>query len=41
MSASGTKPFMIDHPLDPANKFLKRFSMESNEVELLSRQRYS
>lgn len=23
---------MIDHPLDPANKFLKHFSMESNEV---------
>lgn len=32
IGASGTKPFMIDHPLDPANKFLKHFSMESNEV---------
>lgn len=32
LGASGTKPFMIDHPLDPANKFLKHFSMESNEV---------
>ncbi len=30
--ASGAKPFMIDHPLDPANKFLKHFSIESNEV---------
>jgi len=32
MAASGTKPFVIDHPLDPANKFLKHFSIESNEV---------
>ncbi len=30
--SSGTKSFMIDHPLDPANKFLKHFSIESNEV---------
>jgi hypothetical protein len=32
VGASGTKPFMIDHPLDPANKFLKHFAMESPEV---------
>ncbi len=32
MAASGTKPFVIDHPLDPANKFLKHFSIESPEV---------
>ncbi len=31
-AASGTKTFVIDHPLDPANKFLKHFSIESNEV---------
>ena len=30
--ASGTKSFMIDHPLDPENKYLKHFSIESNEV---------
>ncbi len=30
--ASGTKSFVIDHPLDPANKYLKHFSIESNEV---------
>lgn len=30
--ASGVKPFMIDHPLDPSNKFLKHFAMESPEV---------
>lgn len=30
--ASGTKAFVIDHPMDPANKFLKHFSLESNEV---------
>ncbi len=30
--ASGTKSFMIDHPLDPANKLLKHYSMESPEV---------
>ena len=30
--ATGTKTFKIDHPLDPANKFLKHFSIESNEV---------
>ena len=32
VGASGTKPFMIDHPLDPSNKFLKHFAMESPEV---------
>ena len=32
MAASGTKPFVIDHPLDPANKFLKHFALESPEV---------
>ncbi len=32
MGASGTKSFVIDHPLDPENKFLKHFSIESNEV---------
>ena len=32
LNASGTKSFMIDHPLDPANKYLKHFSIESNEV---------
>ncbi len=29
---SGTKDFKIDHPLDPANKYLIHFSIESNEV---------
>jgi hypothetical protein len=29
---SGTKNFRIDHPQDPANKFLNHFSIESNEV---------
>lgn len=32
LAASGTKTFVIDHPLDPANKYLKHFSIESNEV---------
>lgn len=32
MTATGTKPFTIDHPADPANKFLRHFSSESNEV---------
>lgn len=32
MAASGTKPFVIDHPTDPANKFLKHFALESPEV---------
>ncbi len=31
-SATGTKAFTIDHPLDPENKKLKHFSIESNEV---------
>lgn len=30
--AAGTKAFAIDHPLDPANKYLKHYSIESNEV---------
>ncbi len=30
--ASGTKSFVIDHPLDPENKYLKHFTIESNEV---------
>lgn len=28
----GTKSFMIDDPRDPANKYLKHFSVESNEI---------
>ena len=32
LGASGTKNFIIDHPLDPENKYLKHFSIESNEV---------
>jgi len=32
LGASGTKSFQIDHPLDPANKYLKHFSIESDEV---------
>lgn len=31
-TASGTKAFTVDHPSDPANKFLRHFSTESNEV---------
>ncbi|MDY0216343.1 MAG: hypothetical protein RBS19_05255 [Bacteroidales bacterium] len=31
-SANGTKAFIIDHPADPENKFLKHFCIESNEV---------
>lgn len=30
--ATGVKAFTIDHPEDPANKILKHFSIESNEV---------
>ena len=30
--ATGTKTFLIDYPLDPANKTLKHFSMESDEI---------
>lgn len=32
LGSSGTKSFMIDHPLDPANKFLLHYSTESPEV---------
>ncbi len=32
VGASGAKPFQIDHPLDPYNKYLKHYSMESPEV---------
>lgn len=32
LSASGTKTFKIDHPEDPENKYLKHFSIESDEV---------
>jgi hypothetical protein len=32
LGAAGLKTFMIDHPADPANKYLKHFSIESNEV---------
>lgn len=32
MGATGVKPFIIDHPLDPENKALKHFALESNEV---------
>jgi hypothetical protein len=31
-NATGTKNFMIDHPLDPENKILRHAAMESNEV---------
>jgi len=31
-TASGTKAFRIDHPLDPANAYLLHFAMESPEV---------
>ncbi len=31
-AATGTKSFLIDHPLDPENKYLKHFSIESDEV---------
>ena len=32
LGASGLKTFQIDHPDDPANKYLRHFSMESDEV---------
>lgn len=32
LGSNGVKSFVIDHPLDPDNKFLKHFSIESNEV---------
>jgi trimeric autotransporter adhesin len=31
-AVSGVKAFHIDHPLDPANKYLNHFAIESNEV---------
>ena len=30
--AAGTKAFSIDHPLDPEGKYLRHYSIESNEV---------
>ncbi len=30
--AGGVKTFLIDHPLDPENKLLRHYSVESNEV---------
>lgn len=32
LGASGVKSFMIDHPQDPENKYLRHFSIESPEV---------
>lgn len=32
LSVSGTKSFRIDHPLDPANKYLYHAAVESSEV---------
>jgi len=32
LSATGTKNFRIDHPLDPANKYLLHAAIESSEV---------
>jgi hypothetical protein len=32
LNATGTKNFRIDHPLDPANKYLYHASIESSEV---------
>jgi hypothetical protein len=32
LAVTGVKAFHIDHPLDPANKYLNHFSVESNEV---------
>src|SRR6185436_12371624 len=32
LSVSGTKNFRIDHPLDPANKYLLHAAIESSEV---------
>ena len=32
LTVAGNKSFKIDHPLDPANKFLLHFCAESNEV---------
>ena len=33
LSTSGTKPFKIDHPLDPANKYLMHYAIESPTVQ--------
>jgi hypothetical protein len=35
LQVSGTKNFRIDHPLDPANKYLLHASIESSEVKNL------
>ncbi len=32
LGASGTKTFLIDHPADPENKFLRHYSVESDEI---------
>jgi hypothetical protein len=32
LSVSGSKAFKIDHPLDPANRYLYHYCMESSEV---------
>jgi hypothetical protein len=32
IGSTGTKTFRIDHPQDPANKYLLHYSIESNEV---------
>ncbi len=32
LTVSGTKSFRIDHPLDPANRYLHHFCVESDEV---------
>jgi len=32
VGATGVKSFTIDHPLDPSNKTLRHFAIESNEV---------
>ena len=32
LSVGGNKAFLIDHPLDPANKYLYHYCIESNEV---------
>jgi hypothetical protein len=32
MTCTGAKPFTIDYPLDPENKALRHYSIESNEI---------
>ena len=32
MTSTGAKAFTIDHPLDPENKVLRHYSIESNEI---------